>query len=482
MFERRKTIGSDHPRGVLFTIAVLVGIGLGDDSPAQIWQQVSTPTAPTSRGAHSMAYDSHREVVVLFGGNASSASCSPNDTWEWDGMAWNPAVHSVAPPARSYSSMAYDPVRREVLLFGGWNCSGQALDDTWTWDGISWVQRQPAARPPARFGGKLFFDDTLSAIVLFGGTTRTTHGGGTLSDTWMWDGLDWRPLQPALSPPSRAYFSLTYDPGRRRAVLFGGWNNLFGSPSFADTWEWDGTSWTEMHPPTTPGRRNGVESVYDVTRMRTILHGGDDACVNAYTTTWDWDGSTWRPWIPNAAPGYRLVHGMAYHAGQRQVVLFGGLPATCASNAPYGDTWLISSGQSGSYLPFGTGCGVPAPRLAGDALVRPSPGSIARIDALDVGSASQVVFYLGSSRRFFAGVPLPLALDSLGLTGCSLWSEPIWPVAVNAVGGTARMAGAIPNEPALIATAVYFQALVPSPGANGAGLITSSALEMRVGF
>ena len=41
---------------------------------------------PGARFAHAMAYDSQREVVVLFGG-APTPGTALDDTWEWNGEA-----------------------------------------------------------------------------------------------------------------------------------------------------------------------------------------------------------------------------------------------------------------------------------------------------------------------------------------------------------------------------------------------------------
>lgn len=34
--------------------------------------------------------------------------------------------------------MAYDPNRRRIILFGGVNMFGTALNDTWEWTGFNW--------------------------------------------------------------------------------------------------------------------------------------------------------------------------------------------------------------------------------------------------------------------------------------------------------------------------------------------------------
>ena len=73
--------------------------------------------------------------------------------------------------------------------------------------------------------------------VLFGGFDGTNY----LADTWTWDGTTWTEQTPATSPPARAGATMEYFDGQ--VVLFGGYN---GTSYLNDTWTWDGTTWTEQ--------------------------------------------------------------------------------------------------------------------------------------------------------------------------------------------------------------------------------------------
>lgn len=101
-----------------------------------------------------MVYDRARQGLVLFGG--VTGSCGPssphgclNDTWEFDTASNTWAlVHAGqgGPPRRSSFGMSYDSRRSRVVLFGGGTSEGQ-LDDTWEWDGSAW-QRMTGGRHP----------------------------------------------------------------------------------------------------------------------------------------------------------------------------------------------------------------------------------------------------------------------------------------------------------------------------------------------
>ena len=64
---------------------------------------------------------------------------------------------------------------------------------------------------------------------------------------------------------------MAYDSQRGRVVLFGGYGDSGG---LADTWEWDGSTWVERTPATSPPARSGHAMAYDSQRGRVVLFGG----------------------------------------------------------------------------------------------------------------------------------------------------------------------------------------------------------------
>src|SRR5437762_219891 len=90
---------------------------------------------------------------------------------------------------------------------------------------------QPGDQPAsalAREGHALAYASARGVTVLFGGCC-------VLGDTWEWDGTTWTQRSPAASPPARSYHALAYDAGHAVTVLFGGLGN--GGSDFGDTWE-----------------------------------------------------------------------------------------------------------------------------------------------------------------------------------------------------------------------------------------------------
>jgi hypothetical protein len=127
-----------------------------------------------------MAYDAGRGRVVLFGGSGGPSA----DTWEWDGRTWT-RNDSAQTAGRFNSAMAYDPNRRAMIRFGGWDGAGRA-GGTWRYDAAGWT-RLDATGPSPRNHTGMVYDPLRETIVLFGGH----DGPRVLGETWEWDGGAW---------------------------------------------------------------------------------------------------------------------------------------------------------------------------------------------------------------------------------------------------------------------------------------------------
>jgi len=249
------------------------------------------------------------------------------------------------PAARSYSEATYDSGRNEVLIFGGRGGppSFPRLGDTWVWNGSSWADVSPAPElsPPIRFRHSLAFDSVRNVVVLFGGS-----GAGNpvlLNDTWEWDGTAWTNKTPSSgNPPIRDSSAMAFDSLRNKTVLFGGFKG--GSPSsYQDTWEWDGSTWTEIVTPTAPSARNGMAMAYQTSQTRVVLFGGFEAGTNVrLNDTWTFDGITWSPLNPETPPPVRNYHAMVFDPSVSRILLFGG---NNSGSVFLNDTWELREHQ-----------------------------------------------------------------------------------------------------------------------------------------
>ncbi len=285
--------------------------------------------APSARTSPAMAYDSHRQRVVLFGGLNTHRQ---PDTWEWDGYRWLKRTPKLSPPPRSHAAMAYDSRRKRIVLFGGAGNTGP-LKDTWEWDGTTWTQRSTAG-PSARWSHAMAYDSARGVVVLFAGTGGYVH---PYYDLWEWNGSTWKGRAVTIGY-ARQEHSMVYDPHRRRTVIFGG---RFQSTILNDTIEWDGSKWIAQNPATRPGLTTEHAMAYDLRRRRTILASG--RYIGARQECWEWNGATWARTALQTAPRSRYHHAMTWvGAGPKLgacVFLYGGHRL----NECLDDTWIYNA-------------------------------------------------------------------------------------------------------------------------------------------
>jgi hypothetical protein len=257
---------------------------------------------------------------------------------------WAAASQAAPGPAgRVWTSWADDPATGQVVLFGGdqaYRSSGpdDVIGSTWTWDGTAWTRQTPMAAPSPRTGAAMVYDTATGQLLLFGGSSHPFSGGGYLGDTWTWDGTTWTQLHPATSPPARHNADMIYDAASNEVILFGGYDGHY----LNDTWAWDGTTWTQLHPATSPSPRDTHSLVYDPASRTAILFGGFNQ--QRLSDTWSWDGTTWTQLSPATSPGATSTAWQAaYDDASQQLVLYGGDMSTRVfSNATWtwtGTTW-----------------------------------------------------------------------------------------------------------------------------------------------
>jgi len=256
-------------------------------------------------------------------------------------LGWTALAPATAPSPRSAPGLAWDSTRNRAVLFGGWgptsggtSCPCAHHSDTWEFDGSTWTEIATPTSPLGRQEPGLVFDSVRGVLVMFSGFRFTPTGG--LDDTWEYDGTDWTQITPPTSPPARRGVGMAYDASRGRVVAFGGRNGSHWN----DTWEYDGATWTEASPATSPSIRAHVGMTYDPIGERVVLFGGrTGSSTSSSNETWAYDGSTWRLLTPSASPPRRYAATLAPLPALGGIVLFGGLDPGVLGY--YDDTWLL---------------------------------------------------------------------------------------------------------------------------------------------
>jgi len=282
---------------------------------------------------------------------------------------------SNSPGPRTWHAMAADPVTGKVYVFGGQDDMGNIRDDLWEWNGDKWVECPADIKPPARFDTALAYDPARKSLILFGGSPAGSNSmyGYTdvLADTWEWNTgtRKWTQLFPALSPSKRSGHGMVTDSGRKKIILYAGYDGSSGigvyppyyypdagvytDPNKTDVWEWDGatSTWTNRTPTlliSMPTGGNYPSMVFDDGRKKLALFeaassGGYYGYGYAAGDFWEWDpvGGAWSQRVTGEALGGGLYEALvSYDSIRRRVVLLG-MPMM--SSGPAMSTWELDS-------------------------------------------------------------------------------------------------------------------------------------------
>jgi cysteine-rich repeat protein len=147
-----------------------------------------------------------------------------------------------------------------------------------THEPITWTNLTPNPAP-RRAAHAVAYDSVRHRLVLFGG--QQDYQVPT-NETWEWDGTTWTQKLTLVVPPARSGHAMVFDEGRQRVLLFGGAGT---NGALNDTWEWDGTTWTQRSAVTSPLATLRPLMAYDGLRGVTVLCSDDG--------TWEWNGTTW---------------------------------------------------------------------------------------------------------------------------------------------------------------------------------------------
>jgi len=251
---------------------------------------------------------------------------------------WDQRTPTATPPARVNAAMTWDGASNKVLLFGGTTSSPAPSGQTWLYDGVDWLLATPATSPTGRFGAELAFDSVRGVTVLYGGWTSSISIGTANDETWEWNGSTWTQRTPAATPGGLFNYAMAFDPTRARTVLYGGAVTLTFPIAQNGTWEYDGTTWTPVTTVGNPGPLERASMCFHAASNRIVLFGGVGQAGVATDTTWTYDGTTWlaAP-VAGARPPARTGASMVYDSVREVCVLTSGMhPGT---GVRFTDTW-----------------------------------------------------------------------------------------------------------------------------------------------
>ncbi|MBI1831662.1 MAG: hypothetical protein HYR84_09455, partial [Planctomycetes bacterium] len=154
--------------------------------PAQrTWTDLDPPNHPEKQLGgtllwSSMVYDRHNKQFLLFGGGNVQTDRGDPGTWTYSPAknVWTPLALKPQPPQRANSRLAYDPIAKKVVLFGG-DRLDELMSDTWTFDVVKqeWSEAEPKKAPAPRGGHALLWLPKAKKILLVAGYEYTSTTG-----------------------------------------------------------------------------------------------------------------------------------------------------------------------------------------------------------------------------------------------------------------------------------------------------------------
>ncbi len=435
---------------------------------AQSWatNNPSTGSGPaTPLTNHGLAFDTLRSEAVLYGGRSTAPG--NQETWTFDGTTWVLKTPANSPPALWGHMMVAAPQLGGVILWGG-RIGTSPQSDTWLWNGANWAQITTAVSPPARAFGQMAFDARRGVVVM--------HGGGYLfpnpsnANTWEFNGKTWTEIVTNNAPAAVGDGRMDFDASRGVCVLFGGWNGSTGT--YLGTWEYDGIDWREVFTTNTPSGRQWQMMTYDSLRARIVMHGG----LGAANGTWEYDGSDWELQNNTISPIDAPDGKMCYDSARKVCVYVGGRGPSGANN----DVWEYSSTKNNpSYAFAGSGCAGTGktPDLAAAAGSTPKVGTSFTSEVSNLsGTASSVFLIFGFINTNPA---LPFDLSSIGMTNCMLHCTSDVAIPVPVSGGKASLP--LPLPMSSIGGIYWNQAFVIDSGSGTPlGAILSNAMRAQI--
>lgn len=255
---------------------------------------------------------------------------------------WTQRAPAASPTGRGGHGMAYDSSNGTILVFGGdtFGFPTGASNQTWRYNGTTWTQLTPATSPPASAGVEMVYDVVRGVFVTYGSMNTGFFGGPSADRTWEFNGTTWTQVFPVTTPGGLGLYGMAYDVVRGRTVVYGGVANNFFPIAEANTWEYDGTNWTLVAAAGGPGPLERPAMCFHSGINRTVLFGGIDPQIGGTDTTWLYDGTTWTAaGIAGVKPAARTGAKMAYDSVRGICVMSGGQDPM--SGTPIVDTWEL---------------------------------------------------------------------------------------------------------------------------------------------
>lgn len=141
---------------------------------------------------YSLVYQAGLRQVMYVSSSYDGNPNTSRQTWLYDGNSWTRVVAGGQAPANSMATapnIAYDPVRDRVVYLKG--------REMWEWTQVAGWQRSAVAFPGRAAAGQcMAFDPVRKKLLFYGGYAA----GGDVRETLTWDGSQWELINTSRTP------------------------------------------------------------------------------------------------------------------------------------------------------------------------------------------------------------------------------------------------------------------------------------------
>jgi hypothetical protein len=422
-------------RAMVPTLCVIVLGVLAAMAPAQVVLQVAGTGSDYT--GNSIAFDTANQRFLL-------VDSYPLQIKQWTGSSWQ----SIATCPYFLTTLgldaAYDEAR-QVLVIVGSQVNGSIYPSIIEWDGVNWTHTPQQLLSGPSFYGSVVWDPSRQAVVMAHLHTR------------MWDGVN---LTQIAGLPSGPY-GMCFNPLSGRLLLP-------GNPSHELL---PNGTWQAM-PPHPGGHTMGTTFYDPATNTVQALPPQGWAVAPEV-----WDGVSWQSvQIGSSGTGWPYLK-VALNPTTDEIL--GATPS---------NTYRIVRGMPTSVTAFGNGCpgafGVPVlSTVAPSSAYTPGPviGKRVWFELTGVLPYPYGISYIlmGLENTQWNGVPLPLELSAVGMSGCYLNQSLDFFDVASFQSSTIQ----VPTNTDLLEMHIYVQGMgLELFGPNGPGTCFSRSLDAVVGL
>jgi hypothetical protein len=327
----------------LFALFVLFGPLVladekGDPSEKAGWSKL--PAGPKARYAFQTVWDSHKQRILLFGGETNPEfkiwdalwSFSP-EKGEWTELK----PEGKRPARRAYHAACFDTKRNGIWLHGGFN--PDFLDDLWFFDSEKETWKEvvvKGAKPSPRDGHDLYYNPKTDQLLLLGGLLDFAKF--ELSDElWIYDIGKNSWSKKTSGPSARILYCGCLDVKGQRLFICGGFGKG-GEGVSGELWTYDIAKdrWDqakEKRPNFAAGRM-----VFVSEPDRLLIFGGADTNTEVW---YDLKTAKWSAADKPAPAPARSYHAMCQDPKSRRVYVLGGTTKGFAGKNVDPELWLL---------------------------------------------------------------------------------------------------------------------------------------------